>query len=113
MLTNLLNSVLLLFLQNSRSPVFDTPVILGFIAGFVVGLIFASVIFMAFSTGQKSDSQVRQSGGNLALSEPETILAAASIKLCPKCSTTYTEQDLNYCLKDGSPLKVVGTMPNS
>ena len=33
------------------------------------------------------------------------------IKHCSQCDSTYTNEDLNYCLRDGTPLRVVGTMP--
>ncbi len=35
----------------------------------------------------------------------------ASIKQCPKCNSTYTDEDLKYCLRDGLTLKIVGSLP--
>ena len=41
----------------------------------------------------------------------ELTTQKVSIKQCPKCNSTYTDEDLKFCLRDGLTLKVVGTMP--
>ena len=33
------------------------------------------------------------------------------MKICPSCRRTYTDQDLNFCLEDGSVLTIAGNVP--
>ena len=59
----------------------------------------------------RSATQVNHVGGNLNSSEPETVLSGVGIKLCSNCNSTYTDEALSYCLRDGTLLKLVGKMP--
>lgn len=74
------------------------------ILSFVFGVLVTTVFFIATRRKVENESAVNEFksefGGQMA-----------AIKQCPKCNSTYTDEDLKFCLRDGITLKIVGSMP--
>ena len=79
-----------------------------FFGGLIVGLI-AAMLF--FSLKPKNQNRAFENQALKTSAPQKTIQVGASIKHCPKCNSTYTDEELNYCLRDGVLLKNVGFMP--
>ena len=97
------SSLAFLLLFQSGSPsyqndysIFNAPIILAFIVGFVLGVALTAILFLAIT---RNTSKASFGGGNLNSSEPETVLSGVAIKLCPGCNSTYTDEALSYCLR--------------
>lgn len=70
---------------------------------FIFGVLLTSLYFISIRPKNDTKTEKIEMVSN---SEQRT-----SIKQCPKCNSTYTDEDLSYCLRDGITLKVVGSMP--
>ncbi len=71
---------------------------------FIFGALVTAIYFVSVrpkNTDQKASNQ----------SPNEPSRPRISIKQCPKCHSTYTDESLKYCLRDGLTLKSVGSMP--
>ena len=97
------------FLQGSP-PISSNEPDIGFMVflimtGAFVGF-FAGLLVMAILNGRKARA------GSVQTPYYEPVGAKRiNIMHCVQCDSTYTDEDLSYCLRDGTILKVVGTMP--
>jgi hypothetical protein len=69
----------------------------------VVG--FVSVVILAFILSRvfrKKDRAKTLTDNRTAIDIPRPT--AKYFKRCPACQSTYTDESLNYCLTDGTPL---------
>jgi hypothetical protein len=71
---------------------------------FIFGVLVTTIFFLSKRAADKPNLTVAQSS-------PEIESPRTPIKQCPKCNSTYTDEDLTYCLRDGLALKIVGSMP--
>ena len=109
----------LLFFQQAAYPLDKSQFILEYTTlytwlgfAFFSGLIVGIIIALVFSSLKPKNQNTTFENQTLKISEPQnTIQVGASIKHCPKCNSTYTDEELNYCLRDGVLLKNVGFMP--
>lgn len=76
------------------------------VLGFLAGCALTALFFL---------SKRGKGYGNSAASSVSDIGSGirVSIKRCPRCDSTYTDEDMGYCLRDGTLLTVVGSMPRS
>lgn len=86
-------------------------VLIIFIVGFCVGAVSMLVLVSVFR--QKAPDNTIRAGRDLSITERQSNQATVGIKRCPSCNSTYTDDALSYCLRDGTPLKLVGSMPVS
>jgi flagellar basal body-associated protein FliL len=67
---------------------------------FVAGVVLA-IVYFGFLRKRNKPAQI--SGANIIgriPSPPEQY-----VKRCPKCRSTFTDETLNFCLTDGTPLE--------
>ena len=83
---------------------FAGTIIMAAVLGFFGGSLLTAIFFLA-TRSEKS----RNSFNNQPINNPNE--KRIDIKHCPQCNSTYTDEDLSYCLRDGTLLKIVGTMP--
>lgn len=74
------------------------------VVSFIFGVLITTIYFISTRPRIHKPEITEQIRG-------ENTTQRVSIKQCPKCQSTYTDKDLNYCLRDGLTLKVVGDMP--
>jgi flagellar basal body-associated protein FliL len=79
-------------------------ILIASILSFIFGVLVTTIFFVSKSAASKPRQVATQPN-----TESDNLLI--SIKQCPKCNSTYTDEDLTYCLRDGLTLKVVGKMP--
>lgn len=79
-------------------------IVLTAVFSFIFGILVTTIFFVSKRAIKKSDSEATQ-----FINEIEN--SRIPIKQCPKCNSTYTDEDLKFCLRDGITLKVVGSMP--
>jgi hypothetical protein len=72
------------------------------IAAIILFVILLAIVFVVFLLKKKTPKQIAGNGGTIPPA------AAQSVKRCPKCQSTYTDQSLNFCLTDGTPLLLSG-----
>ena len=78
--------------------------LLGLIAVFVIGLLVGRMTKRKSSAGPSLPRAVEN--------QPVPFHGdRVDIKHCAQCESTYTDEELNYCLRDGTQLRVVGSMP--
>jgi hypothetical protein len=80
-------------------------VLIALIVGFILGVLITALFFALKNS--RTNTTTAKNEMPLALETEPRI----SIKQCPKCHSTYTDEDLVYCLRDGLTLKIVGSMP--
>lgn len=109
-MTHLSYPALALFLQ-AASPA-DLPVsaasvlivVAAVVLGFLGGCLLTAIFFLAKRREKPASSFQNPATDN-------TDKRRISIKHCSQCDSTYTDEEIGYCLRDGMLLKVVGTMP--
>lgn len=74
------------------------------VLSFFIGILVTAVFFLL--TRPKVAKDLTQ---NELIHKPNQ--QTVPIKQCPQCNSTYTDEDLAYCLRDGLTLKTVGSMP--
>ncbi len=74
------------------------------IGGFLAGVLVTILFFRIKRRKQVSDPTLLRP---LVNTESNRV----NIKHCSLCDSTYTDEELSYCLRDGTLLKIVGSMP--
>ena len=111
-------SIILFFLQSAATatptptpipePISNFPFYLSIVATAILSFIFGVLVTTIFFISKRAVGQQNTTTTQL-ISEIESPRIA--IKQCPKCHSTYTDEDLKFCLRDGLTLKTVGSMP--
>lgn len=94
------------FLQEAATP-FATPAVVGAIIGFIVGSLLTAILFLV----ARRPNETMLPTGNPSINPGRG--KRVNIKHCSQCDSTYTDEEMGYCLRDGTLLNVVGTMPAS
>src|SRR5689334_11086513 len=105
-MTDHLYSGIVLLFQRSVEPQGGTSLLL--VAAVSVVSFIAGVLITLGFLREKARAEGRKANSGLPNFDDGTRV---DIKHCSQCDSTYTNEELNYCLRDGTPLRVVGTMP--